>query len=145
MEERKPVSVFKSICWCILLTILTFIADYLLIYLYAIIIGLLMGYVGFINSILSIKWIYFVFMGFTTADIGRRVGALMMAIFAKPMEKSRNIGKGFIGTGVIMIFIFVFYIGLLIYKHSWSYIDFSTLLCGIWFIIYGRISEDEDL
>ena len=84
-------------------------------------------------------------MGFTTADIGRRVGALMMAIFAKPMEKSRNIGKGFIGTGVIMILIFVFYIGLLIYKHSWSYIDFSTLLCGIWFIIYGRISEDEDL
>ena len=103
------------------------------------------GLCRFYKLHLSIKWIYFVFMGFTTADIGRRVGALMMAIFAKPMEKSRNIGKGFIGTGVIMILIFVFYIGLLIYKHSWSYIDFSTLLCGIWFIIYGRISEDEDL
>lgn len=144
MEERIPTSVFKTICWTVLIFIVSGICVYLIYFIILFIVGLLQKYVSFINTILSIKWIYFIFLTLTTADIGRRSAIIMLAVFKNALAKSQNVSNGFIGAGVFSIILLVIYIITAIATKNLAFLDLSMGTCGIFFIISGVALSKED-
>jgi len=143
MDNRKEVSVFKSILWCLIILILSALVGTVVILIWGFIIGWLKDNIGFIHSILSNKLIFYIFMTATSADIGRRIAGYLMRLFAKPMEQSKNIGKGFLGAGILLaIFGVITVIICIIFKTT--FLDLTLLTIGAWYIGFGKISESDN-
>ncbi len=141
MDNRKDVSVFKSICWCLLILLLSVLGGMILSLVWGLIIGWLKNTFGFINRLLSNTIVYYIFMTATTADIGRRTAGLYMKLFAGTMEKSRNVGKGFLGAGILLAIYGVFSVVICLISH-YPFLDLSLAAIGIRYVVTGLISEN---
>jgi len=143
MDKRKPVSVFKSIIWCLIIFCISILCEMIISFVIFWIIGWLQKHIGIIYKLMSNQVIYYIFMTATAADIGRRVAGFLMRCFANSMEKSRNVGKGFLGAGIILAICGLISIVICIMNKT-TFLDLSQLFCGGWYIIFGKISDYED-
>jgi hypothetical protein len=106
------------------------------------IINWLMNHIGFVDSLLSNKVVFFIFMTIASGEVGRRTALIIMSIFAKHMEKSVNIGKGVLGAGIILI-IYSVIVGIISLLNGAQYLDLSLGVLGLWYVLFGGVSEDD--
>ncbi len=142
MDERKEVSVFKSICWCLLIILISYFCGSVIALIIGFVIQLLADHINIVNSLLSNNVVFYIFMSATTADIGRRTAQLLMFILAKPMERSKNVGKGFLGTGIILI-IYCLAAAAMGITNGARYLDLSMGIMGLWYVLFGNVPEDN--
>lgn len=142
MDKRRDVSVFKSICWCIVLFALSIICGIVLSLIIGYFIGLLNDSISIVGAILSNGVVYFIFMSAITLDIGRRTASIFMSIFSSKIEKSRNIGKGFLGAGIILFICGIYYCYICI-VYEMHFLDLTLLAIGLYYIITGMIADNE--
>lgn len=142
MNSRRGISIFKCLVWCLLIFLLSFLCALILSFVLVHIIGWLRNHVSFIGGILSNKVIYYIFMTATSADIGRRTASIFMKLFSGKIENSRNVVKGFISAGILLaIYGVISIVMCLIWRFA--FLDLSVAVIGFWYIVLGRISENE--
>lgn len=142
MDDRKEVSIFKSILWFLCILIISLFAGIVISIFWGFVIGWITNHIGIIGNILSNAIIFYIFMTLTTADIGRRVARFLMNLFSKAIEKSRNVGKGFLGVGIVLLIYGIISIIVCIIGKA-PFLDLSVLTIALWYLGYGMISEDK--
>ena len=142
MDDRKEVSVFKSIMWCFAILLISFVFGIIAGIFWGFVIAWLCDHIGIVGKILSNNVIYFIFMTLTTADIGRRVAGLLMRLFSGAIEKSRNVGKGFLGSGILLLIYGIISVIICIVGKA-PFWDLSILTISLWYLGCGLISEDK--
>ena len=137
----KRVSVFKSICWFIVSSALYLILNEIAYSISFSLLGVLIEHIKIVRAVLNVP----VLLQFTLLLISLTYGYYCALICYLILPKrSPNVGKGYIGSGILLIIWGIVSIVLSALADNFLLIG-AEVLGGIMFIYYGKSIDEANV
>lgn len=136
----KRISVFKSICWFIVCSALFLILNEIAYSISFSLLGVLIEHIRIVRAVLNVPILLQLSILLISLSYGYYCALISYLILPK---KSPNVGKGYIGSGILLIIWGIISVILSALADNFLLIG-AEVLGGVMFIYYGKAIDDAN-